>query len=217
MNLHNSHHIQCQQCQQVITSKNTQQGYLWFKRKEEDKRPVLVWYQLLDLLAQSWYWILSEIFHSSLVRVLSTFWNFHTNLILVSGLFQTFQTSLALILGPRLIFGWYQAGISLVFETGIKLVQGWYNLRSIRGWYKASIVSGHTSRLGSLIPLLIPGTSLYCKVEQLPSRIWFLEPELEFMFWRTITRSRLPVLFMCGIRTKTFGGEKDWNQGLTRG
>ncbi len=65
------------------------------------------------------------------------------------GLYQyclvsTFKhTNLVLELCPRLIFGRYEAGIYMYIpgiETGIKLVQGWYYLRSLPGWYQYKLV-----------------------------------------------------------------------------
>ncbi len=82
--------------------------------------PVLVWYWLLNIFMWSWY----QIFFP-------WYWVF----------FKDFNTSLVLVLGPRLIFGWYEADIYIyipTIETSLKLIQGWYYLKSLPARYHVS-------------------------------------------------------------------------------
>jgi hypothetical protein len=173
---------------------------------------------------------------TSLVLVLNTFWNFHTSLVQVLG---TFWNFLILVFGsvsdlpnqpgPNigsksdfwLVSGRYISGIWNWYKTGTRLVlpevhTRLYYLRSVQGWYKASIVSGHTSLLGSLIPLLIPDTSLYCNVEQLPSRIWLLEPELEFMFLKNHNQKQIASSIYVWNQNQDLWGEKRLEPGANQ-
>jgi len=69
-----------------------------------------------------------------------------------------------LVLGSQLIFGNYEAHKYIFdIENNIKLVQGWYHLRSMPSWfwYKVDIAISHTSLVRSLLLMLI---GLYIKL-----------------------------------------------------
>jgi hypothetical protein len=83
-------------------------------------------------------------------------------LVLIWGTYYNSHT--ILLLGPRPIFGWYEAGTSLVS----KLVWNWYKAGITRGpCHLADIALGHMSLVGShlavLILVLVPGTGQYSR------------------------------------------------------
>jgi len=66
--------------------------------------------------------------------------------------FKTFIPAQSWYQGPRLIFGWYVAGIPDI-ETNIALVLNWYYLKSlpIRYWYKIGMTSSLSTRWVRLV------------------------------------------------------------------
>jgi hypothetical protein len=76
-------------------------------------KPVLYWYQLLNIPHQYWY----QGFFVFFFPIPGRYW--------YQAHFKNCHTSWVLVLGPRLIFAWYMAGMNLVLGTykrGINLV-----------------------------------------------------------------------------------------------